>query len=156
VPVLVQRELKRSIIEIFNKDEFFTLNIQTLKYWQKIVNITLENTSDLLMLYVEKLSLAQSLFSSEGKEHKARIKIFKRICFLIFSGQRDRYLNCLDLLLDKMCNVIRHKKNQSPNLLILIFFCLRILILRFSSSNLNQLFKNIWPILLSLLIEIFS
>jgi hypothetical protein len=43
-----------------------------------------------------------------------------------------------------------------PALLILILFCIRILILRLSEISLNQLFIDIWPMILALLMQIFS
>lgn len=43
-----------------------------------------------------------------------------------------------------------------PGLEILILFCVRILILRLSPLQLNELFRNMWPTLLSLLMQIFK
>jgi hypothetical protein len=35
-------------------------------------------------------------------------------------------------------------------------FCIRILILRLSPKTLSQLFRNIWPMLLTFLMQVFS
>ena len=35
-------------------------------------------------------------------------------------------------------------------------FCMRILILRLSPKSLSQLFRNIWPMLLTFLMQVFS
>lgn len=45
---------------------------------------------------------------------------------------------------------------MNDSLQILILFCLRILILRLSPATLNEVFRNIWPILLTLLMQIFD
>ena len=55
-----------------------------------------------------------------------------------------------------MSEVIKNAENSSPALLILIMFCIRILILRLSSTTLAELFRNIWPMLLTLLITTFN
>ena len=75
---------------------------------------------------------------------------------MIYSGERDKYQTKLRILLEKMSEVIKNAENSPPALLILIMFCIRILILRLQSTTLAELFRNIWPMLLSLLITIFN
>ena len=58
-------------------------------------------------------------------------------------------------LLEKIREVLKDE-NQNPSLLILIFFIMRVLILRLSPTHLSELFRNIWPILLTLLIDVFQ
>jgi hypothetical protein len=74
---------------------------------------------------------------------------------VIFSGKQDAYKNKLRSLLEKIMEVLKDP-NAHPNLLVLVLFCFRILILRLSSATLNELFRNIWATLLSLLINIFD
>ncbi len=47
-------------------------------------------------------------------------------------------------------------ESAHPALLILILFCIRILILKLSEISLNQLFIDIWPMILALLMQIYS
>jgi len=61
-------------------------------------------------------------------------------------------------LLGKIGEIIKNagESTSDPGLLILVLFCLRILIVRLSKSSLDALFRQIWPILLTLLIQIFN
>ena len=56
----------------------------------------------------------------------------------------------------KIVDVIKRPENVHAALLILILFALRILILRLSEHSLDQLFTDIWPMILSLLMQTFS
>lgn len=58
-------------------------------------------------------------------------------------------------LLEKIREVLKDE-NQNRSIFILIFFILRVLILRLSPTHLSELFRNIWPILLTLLVEFVS
>ena len=55
-----------------------------------------------------------------------------------------------------MMEVIKDPDQAHPAILILVLFCVRILILRLSQQTLTDLFRDLWPILLTLLIEIFD
>ena len=61
----------------------------------------------------------------------------------------------IKILLEKVKEVLKDE-NPNPSMLILIFFIMRVLILRLSPSHLSDLFRNILPILLTLLIEVFQ
>lgn len=54
-------------------------------------------------------------------------------------------------LLEKIRELLKDE-NQNRSLFILICFILRVLILRLSPTHLTELFRNIWPILLTLLV----
>lgn len=52
--------------------------------------------------------------------------------------------------------MIKIAESSHPSLLILVLFSIRILILRLSEISLNQLFIDIWPMILAFLMQIFS
>ena len=106
---------------------------------------------DLFMEFLTKVASFSILFNRDA-DTKQKIKNFERICFLIYSGERDKYQGKLVFLLEKMGEVIRNAESSPPALVILVLFCVRILILRLSSITLNELFRNIWPHLLTLLV----
>lgn len=127
-----------------------------MKYWENIINwVVLLDKGDLFSEYLEKVTLQSYFFAKDNDDNKKRIKSFERICFVIFSGDRDRFTKKLWTLIEKISEVIK-SDNVHPSLLILILFCVRILILRLSSTQLSELFRNIWPMLLTLLIQIFN
>ena len=59
-------------------------------------------------------------------------------------------------LLEKIADVIKKPENVHAALLILLLFAIRILILKLSEITLNQLFIDIWPMILTLLMQTFS
>lgn len=95
-----------------------------------------------------------SFFASKSNEDKTRISSFERVCFIIYSGEVDKYMTKTKIksLLEKIREVLKDE-SQNRSLFILVFFILRVLILRLSPTHLSELFRNIWPILLTLLVD---
>ena len=84
------------------------------------------------------------------------MKSFERICFILYAGAKDKYVLKIKGLLGKIAEVLKLAENAPPALLILILFSIRILILKLSEISLNQLFTDIWPILLAFFMQIFA
>lgn len=156
--MLFIKQLKLQVLAIFNKDDFFICNTNTLNYWAKIIDwiVSMDKNNETYTEYLLKVSLSSSYFTSENTENKKRIKSFERICFILYSGPKDKYANRIKTLLEKISEVIKKPETTHPALLILILFSIRILILRLSEISLNQLFIDIWPMILTLLMQMFS
>lgn len=122
------------MLHIFNKDDFFICNVNTLNYWSKIIDwiVSMDKNSETYYEYLDKVSLSSSYFTSESIENKKRIKSFERICFILYSGQKDKYASKLKPLLLKIADVIKKPETAHAALLILVLFAIRILILRLS------------------------
>ena len=106
--------------------------------------------------YVDKLPINNIFFDKNVADNKKKIKAFKRMCFVIYSGEKDQYADKLTPLIEQVVEVMRNSEKAHPSLLILIFFLFRILIIRLSHANLKSLFLNFWPPLVSLFINIFG
>ena len=63
---------------------------------------------DIFIEYLEKVSLVSSIFSSYSLETKKKIKSFERICFILYSGKKDKYIDKAHLLVDKIIEVIKN------------------------------------------------
>lgn len=93
-------------MDLFNREDFFNQNKYTLRYWTKIINWVVTNDkNDLFTEYLDKVTLQSSFFSKESEENKKRIKSFERICFVIFSGERDKFTKKLAMLIEKISEV---------------------------------------------------
>ena len=156
--VLFIKPLRSSILRVFNKDDFFICNETTLKYWSEIVDwvVSIDKHNETFDEYLGQVSLSSSYFTSESTENKNRIKSFERICFILYSGAKDKYALKIKSLLEKIVGCIMTAESSHPALLILILFSLRILILKLSEISLSQLFADLWPMLLAFFMEIFS
>jgi hypothetical protein len=102
------------------------------------------------------VDLSTSYFSNQDADNKKRVKSFERICFLLYSGSKDMYARELKTLLPKISGILKSSETAHPALLILILFSIRILIMRLSEKNLSELFTDIWPMIMTLLIQLFS
>jgi hypothetical protein len=151
------KSLKPDLLKIFNKDDFFICNVNTLKYWMHIIDwvSTADKTYETFREYLNLVALSTSFFSNQDTDNKKRVKSFERICFLLYSGSKDLYARELKTLLPKISEIL---KSESPHaaLLVLILFAIRILIMRLSEKNLSELFTDIWPMIMTLLIQLFS
>ena len=74
----------------------------------------------------------------------------------MYSGGKDKYASKVKYLLEKIADVIKKPETAHAALLILVLFAIRTLILRLSEVTLNQLFIDIWPMILTLLMQTFS
>lgn len=151
------KELKYDVLEIFNKDDFFIVSSKTLHCWVRIIDLIVDNNKDhdIFTEYLDKVSLASSFFTGYGAETKKKIKSFERICFILFAGRKDKYIDKAHFLIDKIIEVIKNAEAPPP-VLILIFFCIRILILRTSPDKLTKLLANLWQLIMFLLASIFK
>jgi hypothetical protein len=106
---LFVKPLKARVLEIFNRDDFFICNANTLQYWARIIDwiVSLDKNHETYFEYLGKVSLSSSYFTSESIENKKRVKSFERICFILYSGQKDRYATRLKPLLEKIADVIK-------------------------------------------------
>lgn len=99
--------------------------------------------------------MVSSIFSNYTAETKKKIKSFERICFILYAGKVDKHIDKTHVLIDKIIEVIKNSDAPQP-VLILIFFCIRILILRVSPDRLTKLLSNLWQLIMFLLINIFK
>lgn len=99
--LLFIKPLKASIFKIFDKDDFFICNKNTLRYWAQIIDwiVSLEKNNETFSYYLEKARLSNSYFTSATTENKNRIKSFERICFILYSGAQDKYAHKIKGLL---------------------------------------------------------
>lgn len=90
---LFAKEVKSEVLQIFNKEDFFICSSRTLQAWARIIDLLIDSNRDhdIFQEYLEKVSLASSLFSSYTAETKKKIKSFERICFILYAGRKDKY-----------------------------------------------------------------
>lgn len=146
-------EFKQNLLDIFDSDKFFCCDVKTLKMWSRIVDRVLDfsKNSTIVDYYMKNIDF-KGVFVFRNTENKKRMKCFLRICFIIYSGDAEKYIDkrALKTLLEKIKNLLK-EEDSDPRLVILILFSLRILIMRLQQSTLNELFRTIWPSIIFLL-----
>lgn len=146
-------DFKQDLLDIFDSDEFFKCDVKTLKMWSRIIDRVLDfSKNNAIVEYYMKNIDFKGVFVFRDTENKKRMKCFLRICFIIYSGETEKYIDkkTLKTLLEKIKNLLR-EENKEPRLTILILFSLRILIMRLQKTSLNELFRTIWPSIIFLL-----
>lgn len=103
------KSMKADLLKIFNKDDFFMCNVNTLKYWMKIIDwvATNDKTFATFREYLDLVALSTSFFSNQDADNKKRVKSFERICFLLYSGSKDLYSKELKTLLPKIAEILK-------------------------------------------------
>ena len=103
------KSLKPDLLKIFNKDDFFICNVNTLKYWMRIIDwvSTADKTYETFREYLNMVALSSSFFSNQDADNKKRVKSFERICFLLYSGSKDVYARELKTLLPKISEILK-------------------------------------------------
>ena len=146
-------EFKQNLLDIFDSDKFFRCDVKTLKMWSRIIDRVLDfsKNSTIVDYYMKNIDF-KGVFVFRNTENKKRMKCFLRICFIIYSGDAEKYIDkrALKTLLEKIKNLLK-EEDSDPRLVVLILFSLRILIMRLQQSTLNELFRTIWPSIIFLL-----
>ncbi|EAR92823.2 dopey, amine-terminal domain protein (macronuclear) [Tetrahymena thermophila SB210] len=152
---LLAKEIRKNIIELFNSQDFFNCDFQTLRNWKDIID-RISDQGDLFKEFLTKDGLFQNLVS-KNHEQSHRIKKLFRVCFIIYSGNVDKYSKKLLDILEALNEIIiNYEDSHQPNIYILILFCFRILVLRMSKQTLNDQFRIVWPAILTFLMKIFN
>ena len=87
------KECKKEILEVFNRDDFFDVSVKNLTIWSKIIDSFLDNTKvDILTDYLLNVNFS-SFFGSRNHEFKKRIKSFQRVCFIVYCGENEKYMD---------------------------------------------------------------
>lgn len=149
--------LKKMIQNFFDSDLFFECPPKALNMWSKIINWHVLFSKEVILdTYMSNINFS-SLFSSKTTAAKVRFKSFQRLCFILYSGEKDKFLTQkrLKILLEAIRDALR-QSTLSGAILVVLFFCLRILITKTTTNTSIDLFSIIWPIVLSLLIAIFN
>lgn len=97
-----------------------------------------------------------SLFKSKSAEQKVRFQSFLRLCFILFSGDKGTLLDksVVKFLFSQIRDVIKNYQSDS-NLLIMMFFCIRIIIVKTNNKLFIDMFPLFFPVLYELMTIIF-
>jgi len=82
--------------------------------------------------------------------HEERWRVLKRLAFVVYAAPVDFYLDHLPHIQERIVDALRIRDNLP--LLVQVFLCLRVLLLRFSPKSLSPF----WPVILTELMKIFT
>jgi hypothetical protein len=155
---IMAKLLRKDLIEFLFSDDFFgkmSESPECLRNWCSIYNgIVVNCYPDRLSLVNEILNkVSTGMFVSKSSEMNQRAKTLKCISFLIYSGARDEYQACSDILCER---VIDYLRTYEGTLVYGILLLLRVALIRFSPESLNEFWPRVWPHAITEIMSIFN
>ena len=159
------RTYRKEIIEFLTSPNFFkTFNVNegnhvrkdfnSLKAWGKIIScVSNECYGDRYSLINELFNKMFTGFFTRSTNNSLRAHSIRTVSFVIYSGSRDEYQSCTQMICEKLIEFI---KTDDENLRSAVYHCTIVLILRLSSESLNNLWPRLWPHLFTDIWQIFT
>ncbi|KAJ3223454.1 hypothetical protein HK099_001099 [Clydaea vesicula] len=142
---------KKEVELNFNEVKFFQINeFSQISLWSNIINCLLNADREKITEIISKVTAvsSSSLFVSREAELLSRILNLRRLTFVVLSAPLDHYLQQLPSLQEKLVEIF---KSTSSAMHVEAYFCLRVLLFKFSSQHL----ANLWPLVVTELIRLF-
>ena len=137
---------KDLIMNYFNDPTFFKTDRINLHNWRKIISKYAEYYPEIINDLLDNID-GKSIFSSKTKDDD-KIRILRRIGFVIYSCKKDTFSKQFDLIQAKAKDLLSSYNNNSNNRLEgEIFLIMRILFLRFSHEGVMKMIRDLWPII---------
>ena len=111
--------------------------------------------NDLIDDIISKWNTSAGMFTSKLYETKQKWTAIKRVAFLLYSSELDKYIDKIDLLLKKMTENFK-MSHLDYKVRIQLLLLWRIILLRLSHENLVESLRKLWPNLLNELISIME
>ncbi|ENY64720.1 dopey domain containing protein [Entamoeba histolytica HM-1:IMSS-A] len=146
------------VINVFTNEDFFTKSPTLLNLWKiPIYSVYTTNGARLLFDMINSIGKSGQLFTTKENEIPTRAKIFKRVAFLLLSGENEVFDTFMDqnqllveILLDKLIDTI--KQYPCTQIYINGLLLLKVMLLKCSFTRL----KKRMPTILNELITIFN
>ena len=153
---ILVKTYRKQISEIFFSDFFFDSSSRALNKWSIIINLYMNyEKNDLIDDIINKWNTSAGMFTSKLYETKQKCTAIKRVAFLLYSSEVDKYIDKIDLLLKKMTENFKMSHLDYKARIQLLLLC-RIILLRLSHENLVESLRKLWPNLLNELISILE
>ena len=143
---------KYMFMDYLKEPYFFMTKPKTLRNFRKFISILVLNYPEILSELIRNINSGFFLFGGSDED---KIKTLRRISFVIYSCDKDKFRNDFDNIKDKAKLFLTSYKDNS-RLEQEIFLMMRILFLRFSHEGVMKMIKDLWPIIFSELIENFK
>ena len=140
---------KSMFMEYLNSQTFFNTTLKILVNLKKFISCFVEFCPEILSELIKNTNTG-FLFLSGSDEDK--IKTLRRISFVIYSCEKDKFRKDFDNIQEKAKQYLTSYKGNNK-LEAEIFLMMRILFLRFSHEGVMKMIKDLWPIIFTELIE---
>lgn len=99
----IVKQYRKEINELFFSDNFFDTTLWTLNNWATIINLYINHEKNELIedIFV-KWNTSAGMFTSKKFETEQKCIAIKRVAFLLYASEPDRFIDKIDSLLKKM------------------------------------------------------
>ena len=140
---------KDLIMNYFTDSKFFKTDNLNLHNWSKILSHYADCSPEIINDLLNKID-DKNIFSVKVSESD-KIRILRRISFVIYSCERDKFGLQFDLIKSKAKDLLSGytsaANDTSNSIEEEIFLLMRILFLRFSHEGVMKMIKDLWPII---------
>jgi len=151
-----RRSWKKEVSEIFLEPNFFHMPLDCVSFWRTVIDHLMTHDTTTFKDLIGRINIVRSstaasslnIFSSKEQEHESRAGMLKRLAFVLFSSDINQFRSYLPEIHERLAESL--KLNHVPSIQEQVFLCLRVLILKVSSSHL----ASIWPTMLTELFQI--
>ena len=151
-PKYVTKAGKELIMNYLNDPSFFKTDSINLHNWRKIISKYAEFYPEIITDLLNNLDGKNIFFAKISDSDK--IRILRRIGFVIYSCKKDTFSKQFDLIQSKAKDLLSGYSSNNSNLLEgEIFLIMRILFLRFSHEGVMKMIRDLWPIIFTELIQ---
>ena len=144
---------KQILMDFYLEGNFFNMNLHNLRLWKDIIQEFSHSYPNILNDLIDRLNQSGGFFSKISDDFNNIV--MRRLSFIIYSCQKDTFSQKLGMILEKLKEMIT-KYSDNTNLESEIFLMLRIMFLRFSKENLNEMIKALWPIIFSEIVNVIN
>ena len=150
-PKYVTKYGKDLIMNYFNDPNFFKTDSINLHNWRKIISHYVEYYPEIINDLLNNIDGKTSFLSKTNDKDK--IRILRRIGFVIYSCKKDTFSKQFDLIQSKAKDLFSGYGANNNLLEGEIFLIMRILFLRFSHDGVMKMIRDLWPIIFTELIQ---
>ena len=142
---------KDLIMNYFNDQNFFKTNSKNLHNWRKIISHYADNYPEIITDLLNNID-GKNIFSTKTSDND-KIRILRRISFVIYSCKKDTFNKQFDFIQSKAKDLLSGYSSNNNLLEGEIFLIMRILFLRFSHEGVMKMIRDLWPIIFTELIQ---
>ena len=151
-PKNVTKYGKELIMNYFNDPNFFKTDSINLHNWRKIISHYADYYPEIINDLLNNIDSKNIFLAKTSDDDK--IRILRRISFVIYSCKKDTFSKQFDLIQSKAKDLLSGYSSNNNNLLESeIFLIMRILFLGFSHEGVMKMIRDLWPIIFNELIQ---
>ncbi|GAA5834665.1 hypothetical protein JCM9279_007075 [Rhodotorula babjevae] len=143
----------RSLVaDAFADNRFFNAPPSANADWKPLVQALMQSDKERFADLSSKISTASSanIFTNRELESLSRALSLRRLTYVLLTGPKDRYLNQLPFIQEKVVDLLRSPVGDMVHAE--VYLCLRVLFCRVD----NQHLSGFWPVILAELLRLFE